>query len=479
MLKMRYTKFFSEYTLLFVLFLLLLPLTVIEVKNAHDWGDDFAAYIGQANILLRGDYFYNTGFIQNIEKPDIPYVSAGWTLLLVPFIALFGDSILAISTYLSIYLVGIGLLLYFIARYYFSGTIAMVLSLLFVYNPLMLQFKQEMLSDIPFMFFYLLFLFLLHKIKSLSNISILGLMIVLMIAFFIRPMAITLLPVFVFCYRYQWKKVSVSILFLLFAYLSIKWTLHIGSQNNLVFYYQFLSFKTMTDMLDFELTQFVVYYKGGLQYKVWENLIAGLPILLFLNTFRKKIWQNKLWLTVFFYLCLIVLWQDKLQYFRYILPIIPLMLILIIDFINEVFFHFSINSKLLLLLLIFQLGLFLPEIIVHIKNTNNNTWGINSTSAKELFAFVKNNPNETFVFTKPRVLCMHQKINAMYPILFNSDHNKNKQAYMKYGASYFIASKKPGSETYNELYELQLNKEKNMLYPIWQNEDFIVYKWRN
>lgn len=479
MLNLFSRKYFSEYTIIFILFLLLLPLSVIEVKNAHDWGDDFAAYIGQANAMLRGDYFYDTGFIPNIEKPDIPFVSAGWTLLLVPFIALFGDSIFAISIYLSIYLMGIGLLLYFIARYYFSGAIAMMLSLLFVYNPLMLQFKQEMLSDIPFMFFYLLFLFLLHKIKSLSNTSILGLMIVLIIAFFIRPMAITLLPVFVFSYRYQWKKVFVGILFLLFAYLSVKWLLHIVSQNNLFFYYQFLSYNNITDMLDFELTQFVVYCKGGLQYKVWENLIAGLPLLLFFNIFRKKIWGNKMWLAVVSYLCLIILWQDKLQYFRYILPIIPLMLILIIDFINEVFFHFSINSKLLLLLLIFQFGLFLPEIYFHFQNTKNNTWGINSTSAHELFAFVKNNPNETFVFTKPRVLCMHQKINAMYPILFNSDHNKNKQAYMKYRASYFIASKKLGSETYNELYELQLNKEKNMLHPIWQNEDFIVYKWRN
>jgi hypothetical protein len=45
---------------------LLLPLLFINISTAHDWGDDFAAFIGQAKAILAG---------KNISKPDLCLIS--------------------------------------------------------------------------------------------------------------------------------------------------------------------------------------------------------------------------------------------------------------------------------------------------------------------------------------------------------------------------------------------------------------------
>lgn len=469
-------KLTSENTIIFLLLLLLLPLAYIEVKNTHDWGDDFAAYIGQANSILRGDRFFDTGFVVNAEKPDIPYVSVGWTLMLLPVVAIFGDSLLVLSMYMSIFLIGIGILVYMLGRFYFAPYISFLLSLLFVYNPLILSFKQEVLSDIPFMFFFLLFLFLLHKIKSLRLGTIFLLMIVFFTAFITRPMAIVLLPVFVLTYRYDIIKVFLSLVLFVSLFGILKFTLLSGTQNNIHFYIQHFGLDNVGYMLQAQLSHIISFFNGGIELHSYRLMSGAIPLILLVCFFRKSMWQNKIWLSCFLYFLLILFWKDDKQGFRYILSILPLISFIVVDFLCEVSSHFKLKTYWLASILTFQMIIFFPGIFHHINNTKNSDWGVNSNGAKGLFQFVNQNKNETYVFAKPRVLCMHSKIKAMYPIVFYDDINNNFEAHFKYKASIFISSKKQDSETYNPAFENLLSQHSNKISAVWENEDFIAYK---
>jgi hypothetical protein len=472
-------KLTSEITIIFFLILLLLPLAYIEVKNTHDWGDDFAAYIGQANAIVRGDRFFDTGFIVNAEKPDIPYVSVGWTLMILPVMAIFGDSIFILSMYMSIFLIGIGLLLYKLGRFYFTPYTSFILSLLFVYNPLILSFKQEVLSDIPFMFFFLLFLFLLHQIKKLSIVNIPLLMIVFFITFITRPMAIVLLPVFVFAYFNDIKKVLLSLMLFAGLFWVLKLTLLSETQNNILFYMHHFGFENVGNMLHSQLSHIIAFFNGGIELNSWRLISGAIPLILLVSFFRKSLWQNKVWLSCIFYFLLILIWTDDKQGFRYILSILPLIVFIIVDFLNEISSHFKLKTHWVASLLTFQMIIFTPGVFHHITNTKYNDWGINNIGARELFQFVNQNKNETFVFAKPRVLCMHSKIRVMYPIVFYDNINKNFDAHFNHKASVFISSKKQDSETYHPAYEYLISFHSKKLTKVWENKDFIAYKINN
>ncbi len=131
---------------------LLLPLLYLNVKNSHDWGDDFAAYIHQAKNMISGIPVAKTGFIINPDEPDrAPQaVPIGWSLLMVPSIAVFGDGILELEVYLSIFLVLLGVFSFMVYRNYFSFLTSVILVFIFCYNPSLVQFKAQILSDIPF-----------------------------------------------------------------------------------------------------------------------------------------------------------------------------------------------------------------------------------------------------------------------------------------------------------------------------------------
>lgn len=158
--------------------ILSLPLFFINVRDTHDWGDDFAGYIHQAENIVNGipqssvRIRYNEDYHSVV--PDV-----GFPLMLAPVHYLFGNDtrafLLLIS--LTLFLLSLALMRYY--TQYFSPLASCFLCLVTIYNPWVLSLKGEILSDIPFTL-VLILSFIYYQTKGtdqIINCVLLGLMV--------------------------------------------------------------------------------------------------------------------------------------------------------------------------------------------------------------------------------------------------------------------------------------------------------------
>jgi 4-amino-4-deoxy-L-arabinose transferase-like glycosyltransferase len=155
--------------------LCLLPLFFINIRTSHDWGDDFAQYIHQAQNILSGTSQNETGYIFNESCYTAPKAyPTGFPILLAPVIYFFGANFYYLNLYMTLFLALSAFVGFLLLRNYTSYLTALVIALIVAYNPLFLNFKTEVLSDLPFTFFSMLCLLILHKKENLSLSILLG-----------------------------------------------------------------------------------------------------------------------------------------------------------------------------------------------------------------------------------------------------------------------------------------------------------------
>ena len=103
--------------------LICLPAFFINIKSSHDWGDDFAQYIHQAKNITAGIPQQQTGYIYNPEFHHLgpPAYPVGFPLLLAPVYAIFGNSIKHFDIYISFFLLGFALLMFYFLHKHYLG----------------------------------------------------------------------------------------------------------------------------------------------------------------------------------------------------------------------------------------------------------------------------------------------------------------------------------------------------------------------
>lgn len=161
-----------------IVLVLLLPLLFINIKNSHYWGDDYAQYIHQAQNILIGESQNNTGYIYNDNYFIGPKAyPTGFPLLLAIFSKISNDNLMSLNRLISFFWI-LGCFVGFLfLRKHFSYLTALITTLIIAYNPMMIQFKTDILSDLPFMFFSLFCLYLIDKEEKLWLSIITGLLI--------------------------------------------------------------------------------------------------------------------------------------------------------------------------------------------------------------------------------------------------------------------------------------------------------------
>ncbi len=132
----------------------LLPLLFLNIKTTHDWGDDFAQYLIEAKNIQQGTPLGQSGFVENpnyILGPNC--YPPGFPLI----IALTTFDVGGLNVLMSFFLLLIGYFSFLLFNKWFHFAPALILTLVIVYNPLCLTFKNEILSDLPFVALLLLF----------------------------------------------------------------------------------------------------------------------------------------------------------------------------------------------------------------------------------------------------------------------------------------------------------------------------------
>ena len=127
------------------------------LTRGHFWGDDFAAYIMQAKSILAGNIdefvtantFTVTQSSHQIGPAAYPW---GFPLMLAPVYALTGLSPLALKLPIVLTYLGFLLVFFYLTKRRFTLTESLLAVSLFAFNPELLRFLDEIISDIPFLF---------------------------------------------------------------------------------------------------------------------------------------------------------------------------------------------------------------------------------------------------------------------------------------------------------------------------------------
>ena len=123
-------------------------LNIWTLKDGHNWGGDFSQYIIHArNILEHREY----SFSYNLDR-DIAY-PPGLPLVLAPLINYFGIDFRVLKLPNIFFWLFYVLALYLLMKNRFDKESALLGALVFLFSPYFFWFKQNVISDIPFLFF--------------------------------------------------------------------------------------------------------------------------------------------------------------------------------------------------------------------------------------------------------------------------------------------------------------------------------------
>lgn len=187
--------------ILIIVVILAILLGTSILTRGHQWGDDFAWYILQAKTIADGsmDEFIQTSIFTNSESTTHVGPTAypwGYPLLLTPVYILKGIHPLALKLPSVLFYAGFLVCLYLLAKTGFSDKESLLLVALFAFNPLLLRFLDQILSDIPFLFFSTLSLYLIVKDQRRSTLNSILIGASIFFVVFIRATGILLLGCF-------------------------------------------------------------------------------------------------------------------------------------------------------------------------------------------------------------------------------------------------------------------------------------------
>ncbi len=479
----------------YILLLLLLPLLWMNVKNSHDWGDDFAQYLIQAKNIVEGKSQTDNSLIFDEEagRFAVSAYPVGLPLLLSPVIAISGIQIRPLLLLESLFLIILGLLSFQFFRKYFSEIVAVLLALFLCYHSLTLELKSQILSEIPFTVFLLSIFLLLRSEETsfkkclligflcafLASIRIVGILIIPAIALhllqkylrekdaerFSRVKSATvitlsatiiflLLNVFLF-------NISLSTFFGFYLYAN-----HVhGTEftNNLLSYYEQLAYT------------FNIPFSNMLR---WSLVCALLILIGFIQQIRKNI-SPVSWFLLF-YIVVIGLYPYTSGGFRFLFPIFPILILYFFEGIRTLtdkaglFVQGSILIVTCLLLLYSQYYP-LKQIL---KQDSSITEGPQDASSQEMFAFISNktSTNAVVAFPKARAMSLYGNRSVTYLLKTNSP-DANAELFEKLHVSHVVVDKgNPESPLYDLALLNYLQYDHDNLRIVWENEGYTVYR---
>jgi hypothetical protein len=168
---------------------------VATIREGHEWGDDFSMYIHHAENIAQGTPYAETGYIYNPDNPSIgPRVyPPGFPVLLAPVVKLFGLDLRVMKIVVIAFFVGSLLLIPRLFRAALPSPYLETLVLALGLNPFLWEFKDHILSDIPFLFFVLLSFWGFTRADARSGVAA-G--VAAYAAYATRVLAIVLVPCF-------------------------------------------------------------------------------------------------------------------------------------------------------------------------------------------------------------------------------------------------------------------------------------------
>jgi 4-amino-4-deoxy-L-arabinose transferase-like glycosyltransferase len=495
--------FYSGY---FILLLLCIPLLFINIKSSHDWGDDFASYIHQAKNICQGIPQSQNGYVVNQVSPGLgpPAYPIGFPLLLSPVYYFFGNSIHAFDLFLSVLLLLSALLMYRFFKFHFRAITSIFLVLIIVYNPWVLNFKMEVMAEIPFTFFLLCILILYHfnkKEKSYLSYLAIGFLGGFLMSIraagsvFVMAVGVELALAFLNFWRKKitidaLKKSAIQKLLLIFTavfvYLLLNvWLFRIPS-SGFLFYASVMTFNAfgqlIRDHLSYNFQVFQNFFATENQDWQFLPLFTQAAMLTFaVIGFIKKIFQkfDFVDLVVLLYCISILVYPFGNAGFRFLLPISAILLYYAVLAFKDIKINFTLIKRKFVIILLGLLVLIQYKVAIEniIKHQNDILWGPQETSAAEAFSYIKNNipQNALIDFVKPRALSLYAERNSYHMQIDQSMQNIKDNINIA-NISYLLYCEEPINFHPEDSLKKYLSLINNNLVLEWTNNKFNLYR---
>jgi 4-amino-4-deoxy-L-arabinose transferase-like glycosyltransferase len=474
--------------------ILFIPLLFLGTRNSHDWGDDFAQYIHQAANIVQGIPQSETGFVYS----QLNYIGpqaypVGFPLLLAPVYALAGNNISAFTAFISLIYIVLGLLMVIFYRRYFSWITALVLALIFLYNPQMIIFKREVMSDIPFTALLVLNFILYQKIvrANWKQLALLAAVTGCMLA--VRPAGIVFVAAVVMDQLLGFIKRKTSFRdFSLFAGIFVVIPIIIyfvvnslifqipsgGSiRDYLLFYYSgnFLQIIPQNLAHHIEVFRYLYVPEAGV-LNGFSVILGSVMVAMALLGFWKRLFNGPgvlEWFFIFYAVMLLVFPNNDSAY-RLLVPLGFIALFYAATGLKTVQLFSQIPGwKRAIACGMVIVLLFMPG-LVHIAFSAGNTLeGPQQQSSVEAFEYMRKNvpPEAVVVFAKPRALALYAGCRSMAepfttnPTLF---HQQVMDAKASFLLIHSTLTSKP-MQRYSRVMQGHTTKQ-------WENKEFVLYR---
>ena len=474
--------------------ILLLPLFFINVKDSHDWGDDFAQYLLQARNIVDGRPQTDNGLLVNIKDPvyAIEAYPVGFPLLISPIYNFSKLSIFPYCILISLILFICGILCFEFFRKRTGEFTSLILTLLFCYNANIIDLKKQILSEIPFTCL-LMFLLLWPELNAykkkyswiitgillsyLISIRLAGLAAVVAFALFelnkvrlkidlkersdqIVKLLFSLLATFFFfiLMNHIWFPIKAG--GLLSFYSSAFVSHDIQAANNLSFYYI--------------VSEFLFPFYGKWVPSFW--------ILIAISGWLIRSIKTPSFSEYFFpiYSILIIFYPYSNAGLRFLLPILPLLLFYSGYFICWSFGFFGEKTKWISTgILVVALSAYLTPLKGIISTQLTIEDGPEQKESIELFNYLKTKqPTSAIVFCKARAMSLYSGHSSLYM----AKNQSNKEAFVqfhRYNMLYLVVAKvNPENKIYDPRLLNFISTYKENYEHVWENGHFDVYKQR-
>ncbi|MGZ9163898.1 MAG: ArnT family glycosyltransferase [Anaerolineales bacterium] len=474
--------------LIFGIIILSLMIGSGALTRGHEWGDDFASYIMQAKSILEGktqEFVENNAFTIFESSSQIGPVAYPWgyPLILTPVYAIKGDSPLALKLPGLFFFAGFLICLYLLMKNRLARIESLLLVSLFAFNPMLIDFLDQILSDIPFLFFSTVTLFLMTNEKKRGTLDYILIGGVIACAFFIRTTGILLLASFlavesfkVWFHRTNRESVkktlwNVSIVCVTFGLLwGVYALLFPGGGESYFAQYQAFQIETVPGFISGYFHLFSLFFGEA---AIWKYLYFVLFIFFLMGLWIRR--KAEPVFIIFFLLWMILLstwpyWQGA----RFIFPLLPIFIYFTFQGMKTAIsklpekYH-RIGQGIFHGFWLLIIGIFLFNSSIRAYNNAKNGRNINGPFdpvSSEVYSYIKEetSPDSILIFFKPRAM----------RLMTDRDTLMINQCEGLVKGDYIILSKKVGEN--NQVPPERIDSCSLPLDNVFENRRFILYE---
>jgi len=399
---------------------------LLTLRQGHSWGDDFSMYIRHAKNLVEGVNYEETGYIYNPEQSIAPTAYPPiFPLLLVPIYQWFGVNLQLMKVEGVLFFVASLYLIFLIFKDDFANLYIIPGILLIGMNPFFWDHKDSISSDLAFIFFTYLCLYIIYKhfSRSQSPSSNLGSSLVtghlIYLSYGTRSLGILLIPsllIYDFLKNRRISLFSIQVVFIFFILVIIQtFLLHTSkSYTSQFFHTAHLLRIILRDLLMYIITVYDVF-NPDIFFNNSINIVVSTALVLFTAVlaaagFTSRAMHRLTIIEIFIplYLAAIILWPFW-EGLRFLFPLIPFYFFYMFVGIESIAPtpHQRIQH-------IASLGIILLISVLYVHQYSRMDFGpvhggIAEQASVELFNFIKRQTHEqdVLIFVKPRALALY------------------------------------------------------------------------